>query len=225
MKKYIVYAGMFLGSFLVINVGMYFVLSMTQPETVNETSELADSTGMVPDSAAVALQDTSIQHEAEQAAVPEEPSDEIAQTLPVQVQDTIPQTDVKEESAAVEPAHFEITAEDMSLNQQTIPQEETSESYNEEQAVQAALSQQEINAPKLAPNQKELAKLAKLLEGMKPAEAAAIASRLDIEEIVALVMKMKDRKAAKMMAELPISTAALVAQRMSELVEQQGVKS
>jgi hypothetical protein len=76
-----------------------------------------------------------------------------------------------------------------------------------------------------ASNLKELAKLAKVLEGMKPAEAAAIASRLGTEEIVALVMKMKDRKAAKMMAELPVDLAAQVAERMSEMIAQRGTKS
>jgi flagellar motility protein MotE (MotC chaperone) len=64
---------------------------------------------------------------------------------------------------------------------------------------------------------KEISKLAKMLEGMKPVEAAAIAERLPDETIVQLVLRMKSRAGAKMMAALPVPIAASVAARMAEL--------
>jgi len=66
-------------------------------------------------------------------------------------------------------------------------------------------------------DEKQMAKLAKLLESVKPGEAATIAARLDTDQIVALVMKMKDRSAGKMLAAMPPEQAAKIALRMSEM--------
>lgn len=220
MKKYLIYAGMFLGSFLVVNVAMYFVLSMTHPKPSQEMSEAVDSTAVISDTSMVALHDSTVHGEIDSL-----------ETIPAHGDSLQQQTDAVE----TPPEFAEIPAPDSTYEVENQAAESTSLQQpvedntaalltdNTAEAQQTAL-QPEITEPSLAPDPKELAKLAKLLEGMKPAEAAAIASRLSTDEIVALVMKMKDRKAAKMMAELPVSTAALVAQRMSELVGQPGDK-
>jgi flagellar motility protein MotE (MotC chaperone) len=70
-----------------------------------------------------------------------------------------------------------------------------------------------------------LAKLAKLLEAMKPAEAASVVSGLDTEQIVALVLKMKDRTAGRMLAALPPDVSVKVALRMSQAAVQTRGKS
>jgi flagellar motility protein MotE (MotC chaperone) len=67
----------------------------------------------------------------------------------------------------------------------------------------------------LAGDAQQVDKLAKLLESMKPVEAADIISHLTTDQIVALVMKMKERTAGRMLAALPIEQAAQVAERMS----------
>lgn len=84
------------------------------------------------------------------------------------------------------------------------------------------VSEQEALLEETPKSTAEISKLAKLLEGMKPDEAAVIAERLPTETIVQLVMRMKSRNGAKMMASLPVPVAASVATRMAEL---SGVKN
>jgi flagellar motility protein MotE (MotC chaperone) len=227
MKQYLIYAGMFLGSFLVINVGMYFFLDMTQPDSSLVMNDAADSTAVHSDSSAVPEQELAAEEAPEQAVVPTDSIEAVAQEQPAPATQFPDETvaALTEESHPEPEQNTEAVADEIPQDMFFEDEEIPADSYDETADIQPAVSQSAVPEQNLAPNPKELAKLAKLLEGMKPAEAAAIASRLDIEEIVALVMKMKDRQAAKMMAELPVATAASVAQRMSELVEQRGIKS
>lgn len=81
----------------------------------------------------------------------------------------------------------------------------------------SASAETEVNVSESPSSTAEISKLAKLLEGMKPDEAAVIAERLPTDTIVDLVMRMKSRNGAKMMASLPVPVAASVATRMAEL--------
>ena len=223
MKQYLIYAGLFLASFLVINVGMYFFLSATQPSPQVALDAAADSSGALVDSSTALLP---AHTDSTSAATPEVNPESHAQLVEALGGEASGAIDTTISEQITEPMPQEPLAEE-SLTEIQQPETDSiasmanyDESYEEE-----AIEPAEISQPAIQPNPKELAKLAKLLEGMKPAEAAAIASRLGTEEIVALVMKMKDRKAAKMMAELPVEQAARVAERMSEIITQQGVKS
>jgi flagellar motility protein MotE (MotC chaperone) len=88
-----------------------------------------------------------------------------------------------------------------------------------------ATAQEATGLAQTASTDAQMAKLGKLLESMKPDEAAAIASQLTIDQIVVLVMRMKDRAAGKMLAALPVDQAAQVAVKMSKSTGQTKVRS
>jgi hypothetical protein len=195
MKKILLYGGAFLGSFLVINVGMYFFLKSTQPKTaitaLQEPSVVSDSTLAHSD----VLQDSSLTATEPIAMAGVEAGPPVAEAT----------------TEALADAH--ITEPDPEIESPDIEPESELETELEPEA---AVTPDEV-AEVITGDPKQLAKLAKLMDGMKPVDAAAIASRLPVDVIVSLVMKMKDRNAAKMMASLPIEQAARVAMRMSEL--------
>lgn len=58
-------------------------------------------------------------------------------------------------------------------------------------------------------------KLAKMYEAMKPAQAAPIMSSLDLEIILDIMGRMKERQAAKILARMDAGLAAQVSTRMS----------
>jgi hypothetical protein len=224
MKQYLTYAGLFVACFLVINVGMYFFLHSTQPALESAMNEAADSTSTVVDSVSV-VQSASADSPA--AATPVLTPDEHTQLVEALGGVATEPVDTSIATKSIQSMYEEpVAANEVSELQQPDTDPNLLMAGNDSEYNTPAIDSAEISPQNLPQsNPKELNKLAKLLEGMKPAEAAAIASRLGIEEIVALVMKMKDRKAAKMMAELPVDKAAQVAERMSEIIAQGDVKS
>jgi flagellar motility protein MotE (MotC chaperone) len=211
-KKLLMTIGMALGSFLVINVAMFFFLKTTQPKmgARSDTEKVAavktaDSLAAKehaaktdslphPELAAATGKDSTLASEihADSAKIP-------AETAPVMAA-------MAEESPSLAP---ETTKPSPDTAKSAAPTEANA-STNAESAVAAAKTGDSV----------ELAKLAKLLESLKPNEAADIASQLNTEQIVALVMKMKDRTAGKMLAALPVEQAARVAAKMSQSVAQ-----
>ena len=200
-KKLLIYAGLFVVSFLVINVGVYFFLKTTPPK-VGARVASADSTHAAGDSLAHAgamhadsMGTDSLKHETD-AHASADPAATREHTLALQkakeVQPAVNEkTEIPAESAALKPEDEKVDAQPAD---------------NTEAVVSAAL----------AGDAKEMGKLAKLLESMKPDEAADIVSHLSTDQIVTLVMKMKDRAAGRMLAALPIEQAARVAERMSQ---------
>jgi flagellar motility protein MotE (MotC chaperone) len=212
MKKLLPTIGLYLGTFVVLNVAMFFLLKLTQP--VPSPSELSmghDSTGH--DSTHVELTDST-------AAL--EHSEEHGLT------DNSALTDASH--SAGEPAHAEQHTTEVAHEQAATKEPAPAETQIGEgaQTENAAMVDSTATGDEVAIEQPEategagksdleIAKLAKILEGMKPAEAAVIAERLPTDTIVQLVMRMKARTGAKMMASLPVPVAASVAERMAEL--------
>jgi len=63
--------------------------------------------------------------------------------------------------------------------------------------------------------ERSAAKLAKMYEAMKPAQAAPIMQALDLEIILDIMGRMKDRQAAKILSKMDAGLAAQVSTRMS----------
>lgn len=205
MKKYLLYAGMFLGSFLVINVGMYFLLSATQPQTaigIAADSLAADSLALLHgDSAHSALDTTALAH-GEGEAESHEDSTALHDTSAVaQALESLPDS-AHQAATEVPTEHVEEPPVDVA---------------GETDGADVPAGEPATTTTVTPMSTKEISKLAKMLEGMKPVEAAAIAERLPDETIVQLVLRMKSRAGAKMMAALPVPIAASVAARMAEL--------
>jgi hypothetical protein len=189
-KKLLIPAGLFVAGFLVINVGMFFFLKATQPKVGGRVETQA-----TPAPAAVAKTDSSA------SAAPQLASADTA----VHADSLMP---VPVETTAVSQVADEMTA--AAVDTPVVePEAEVSQAPAEPSADEVAQALQSGDA-------RQTVKLAKLLESMKPVEAADIVSHLTTDQIVALVMKMKDRTAGRMLAALPIEQAAQVAERMSQ---------
>jgi flagellar motility protein MotE (MotC chaperone) len=203
-KKSLIYAGLFVASFLVINVGVFFFLKMTQPKVG----------ARITDSNTVHAAGDSLAH------ANATPVDSTLKDSTQQVADASTPADTAKNSdhAAALPAAEEVqpaVTEEAQAPEETAsqkPETEKAEAVDE----QPADNTEAVVTAALAGDAKEMSKLAKLLESMKPGEAADIVSHLSTDQIVTLVMKMKDRSAGKMLAALPIEQAARVAERMSQ---------
>jgi flagellar motility protein MotE (MotC chaperone) len=217
MKKYLLYAGMFLASFAVINTGMYFFLSATQPKSIVAAHEESGDA----DADSNAHGDVT-HHEAES---PEANVETHAEPAPVAASPESPvENHVEARGPQSAPANATVTEprKKDKPRETTIAQDAPEEMAQAEQAAQAEEPIPddpvvEIASPAASADTSsfQLTKLAKLLESMKPADAAAIASELESDVIVAIVLRMKDRSAAKLMAALPVEIAQDVAQQMT----------
>lgn len=206
-KLLLIKIALFTAAFVVINVGMYFFLSATQPKA----GVRADGKGLAH------LESDSTAH-GEQAHADTLHAKSDSTTAHAHIADSTKQTT----SAVGETIHQ--AAEAMKAPEQTaqaahvetfVPDAESAT----EKAVDTTSVEtdpQQVAQAAAVGGDKEMTKLAKLLESMKPDEAADIASHLTTDQIVTLVMKMKDRAAGKMLAALPIEQAARVAERMSQ---------
>ena len=63
--------------------------------------------------------------------------------------------------------------------------------------------------------ERSAAKLAKMYEAMKPAQASPIMQALDLEIILDIMSRMKERQAAKILSKMDAGLAAQVSTRMS----------
>ncbi|MBN1164722.1 MAG: hypothetical protein JXB45_09095 [Candidatus Krumholzibacteriota bacterium] len=59
-------------------------------------------------------------------------------------------------------------------------------------------------------------KLAKLYDSMKPEQAAPIAASLNMNLLVEIIVKMKEKKASKLMAAMPVTTSAEISRRLGK---------
>jgi len=214
IKKHLKNIIMVLGSFVVINVAMFFVLKMTRPQMGprSDTIAAADSASFVGPLAEVESQEGTRAPDTETVTAA---LDTTARRMPagdtVQTAQAVPppSSTPADETPAPQPAPTDMSpvATENVGNEAVQPVEEVTLAEEEDTASVAA---QEEEA-------RQLAKLAKLLETMKPDEAADIAAQLTTDQIIAVVMRMKDRTAGKLLAALPPETAARVAMQMSQV--------
>ena len=189
------------GSLVVINVAMFFILKATQPKSavpeLLAEGELTDSTAHAEhDSAHTEAQEILAEHSDDSLAHDELSADtsKLA-SAPEDTQETITETthDIDTSHAA--------------------PTEETVAEQPEKQAAQLA---EAVSAGDI----KEFQRLAKLLQAMKPKEAAPIMSHLSDETIVAIFMRMRERSAAKILSLLPIKRSVRISRLMTRMVDQ-----
>jgi flagellar motility protein MotE (MotC chaperone) len=205
MKKLLPTIGIYLGTFIVLNVGMYFLLKFTQPEPIAQQEELAADSTLTHEESSAPLEDAEFDHAPDQ----EEPSHEMIDNSHGE------EADVQSEQHSDDESEL---AKQEASSEQDIAHAGGDDPYmDDSQEPSLETSEPEIALSDTPASTAEIAKLAKVLEGMKPAEAAVIAERLPTNTIVELVMRMKSRSGAKMMASLPVPVAASVATRMAEL--------
>ena len=213
MKKMLLQIGIYVGIFIVLNVGMFFLFKMTQPKSaVLDAALHGDSTAVHVDDSTLVSDDQEFDEAPESVNDGGEASPEATPIDSTEKHDTTePTNDLAKASETSGEQKADVTTDNSDA-----------ELAVDEVADSAAASEDELALNEAPKSTAEISKLAKLLEGMKPSEAAVIAERLPTETIVQLVMRMKSRNGAKMMASLPVPVAASVATRMAEL---SGVKS
>ena len=209
-KTIIMMAGGFLLSFLVINVGMYFLLKMTQPlpPQVAQKIQVSDSTTnpvLVADTNATIPAGI----ESDTSAIAEKPiMDSAAYGLP---QDSlIPASKVKEMMARL---LKEQDTTQTQLSEVAAPLSTTEGSPDSNQAELRVLMAKGNNF-----DMNRIARLAKIFEAMKPKQAAPVLSQLDNDVIVLILLKMKERPAAKILGEMSVERAASISRQISQKV-------
>jgi flagellar motility protein MotE (MotC chaperone) len=204
-KNHLMMAGLFVASFAVINIGMHFFLRLTQPKVGPRRTEVVAKLKGVDSTAAIAMRKDSV--------LKSTPDTTATPILPVNLASI---SDTTTPPVAQAPA-VDTAAQSVAQNTPS----DVSATVETDQAtadLEAAGNLDEIApATETIEDTREMAKLAKLMETMKPADAASIAARLDEDQIIALVMRMKDRTGGKMLAALPVEQAARVATRMSQM--------
>lgn len=208
-NKIVRLAALLLGSFALINVGMFFFLKMTQPKIGPRVETTAKTENRFPADSTL-HPNVAVKADTVTASSPIRNEPVAAESA---VDSTVSQQPVA--SSLVPPGEPALPAPP--------PPEKSLSSVDSTPVANApdsATSNTQIAAAALNGDSKELAKLAKLLESVKPEEAASIAAQLDVDQIVTLVMKMKDRSAGRMLAKMPPEQAARVALRMTQLSAQ-----
>ena len=76
---------------------------------------------------------------------------------------------------------------------------------------------EEIDSTQILIQQRRVARLVRIVDKMKAAEAASIFAKLDDEFVLQLLMRMKERNAAKVLSEMPASRAA----RLTAMINRQ----
>jgi len=76
---------------------------------------------------------------------------------------------------------------------------------------------EEVDSTQILIQQRRVARLVRIVDKMKAAEAASIFANLDDEFVLQLLMRMKERNAAKVLSEMPASRAA----RLTSMINDQ----
>jgi hypothetical protein len=204
-KNHLMLAGMLVASFVIINIGMHFFLRLTQPKMGHRRTEVVAKLKGADSTAAIAARkDSVLKSTPDTAAVPIMPVNlaSVNDTAPLPVAQSPTADTAAQAIAQIAPSDMSATGETGGTTADLEPATNMDENTSDTEAME---------------NTREMAKLAKLLETMKPTDAASIAARLDEEQIIALVMRMKDRTGGKMLAALPVEQAARVATLMSQM--------
>jgi flagellar motility protein MotE (MotC chaperone) len=207
MNKYVKLVGLVVASFAVINVSMFFFLRMTQPKMGArvDTAKIEHQSGSDSTTHSDAVKtDAEAHHEPAASATPaaKDSAQAVHEQAPVAA------------SLAGEPPQALPPPPEGEKQLSSVDSTPVASKDSKEGTADTGSS---VAAAVTGGDSKEMAKLAKLLESVKPDEAASIASELSVEQIVALVMIMKDRNAGKMLAALPADQAARVALRMTQM--------
>lgn len=191
--------GGFLLSFVVICVGMYFILKMIQPEIPLELA------------AGTITSDSTLTVEMSSNSEPATPIPDIDLTeYGLSVDSLLPADQVKIAIAELLSQIDAATNQVAEVQGNLTEKDEEVDSLNGELKVLLAMNEDL--------DRKRVTRLAKILESMKPQEAAPLMGQLTDDLNVAILMKMKERPAGKILSEMPVSRAAAISRLISQKV-------
>lgn len=213
----------FLASFAVINVAMYFFLNATQPKSAVPAlvTQVAVSDSVAHSTTPTVAQPAPATPEVKKDTIKSQPVSPVLAAPDTTTPAPIEEPDMRQ-AAAVEVNEPEVPITETNkvpefTAESEEPAEPDTEAVSQEETVPEEQAMDASDKPAES-DPRQLQRLAKLLESMKPQQAAPIMSRLSDETIVALFMHMHERPAAKIMALLPVEQAARVSFLMSGMV-------
>lgn len=116
---------------------------------------------------------------------------------------------------AVERDRIQREREELATLQQATAAQQTILAQERDQLLQVIAQLEARQQAYATERDQSAAKLAKMYEAMKPAQAAPIISALDLDIILDIMGRMKERPAAKILAHMDAGLAAQVSTRMS----------
>ncbi len=116
---------------------------------------------------------------------------------------------------AVERDRIQQEREDLATLRQATAAQQLILTQEREQLLEVIRQLEERQQTYAAEREVSAAKLAKMYEAMKPAQAAPILSALELDIILDIMSRMKERPAAKILANMDAGLAAQVSTRMS----------
>jgi hypothetical protein len=181
----LLYAGAFIASYLVICVIMFFILKSQQKEisaeiAAQDTTQLAVDTTKV-DSALAVKADT---------------TKKTADTSTVATIDTtvgIP-AETPPSLAEVPALRDTITAESLRVDTAMV--------------AEVGIVAETPDSASIAEQRRKVARLIRIVDSMKPADTADVLSKLDDDFAIQVLLRMKERNAAKVLSMMPPSRAA-----------------
>jgi flagellar motility protein MotE (MotC chaperone) len=209
---------LFVGSFVLINAAMYFLLKGTQPKSTIPAMSIQSS----PSDSTV--QAAAVTPPAQTTAAAKKDTTAAQETSPATPVETPTQQETKESPVAESGGQEESsTATTESAGEYETPtgsqeQTEPTAEFNESEEPDVNIPAEELSNVATQGNPRQIQRLAKVLEAMKPEQAALIVTRLPDDTIVAVFMKMRERPAAKILALLPVEQAARISQLMIQIV-------
>lgn len=214
LKKILLFSGIGLGVFAV-GIGVFsFMMGVfsSSPQLDSASSAAADSAAVASTQKPI-VEDTSDIDALEQKIFGEEKNALAARDMDdiVRMADTMPAIKPAADSSAVAPAVDEKTQ----LDQQRAEIEE-----QKKQLEQERIQVEQLIAKSSVMESSRITALARLYDGMKPAQVAPLISKLTDDQAVLVLLKMKPANAARVLGELPPEAGGRLSARMITLSEE-----
>jgi flagellar motility protein MotE (MotC chaperone) len=202
-KTILVLVGGFFLSYAVICAGMFYLLNTLQPQAQITEQAAKDSAGTV---SGAQVSDNSAAASAPKMVIPEIDLTEYG--LPAS--DMIPADSVKVAIAKL--------VEDRNIARNALAEVQRNLASKQQKAdsLQQELAGLLENLDDL--DASRISRLAKIFESMKADAAAPVIAQLSDDVTVSILMKMKERPAAKILSEMPVSRAAAISRLISQKV-------
>jgi len=199
------WVGGFLVSFAGICVGMFFLLKSMQPPEMTPVAAMAEGQA-VPESTIAAAREIPVVVITSNVEIPDIDLTEYG--LPAG--GMIPADSVKVAIARLLEEKEEAQQELADVQQSLTSKAQTADSLQRELAT-LLQTQGDFDT-------KRIGRLAKIFEAMKADEAAPVIAQLSDDVTVSILLKMKERPAAKILSVLPVARAATISRLISQKV-------
>ncbi len=214
IKKILLYGGMGLVVFAVAVGAFSFMMGVfsSSPQTGDASTKIADSTAVASTHKPI-VEDTSDIDALEQKIFGEGKSALAANDMDdiVRMADTMPAVPATVDSTAAVPAVDEETK---------MAQERADLDEKKKQLDQERVQVEQLMAKSSVMESSRITALARLYDGMKPAQVAPLITKLTDDQAVLVLLKMKPANAARVLGQLPAEAGARLSTRMITLTEE-----